>query len=42
VKSFVLLFQLLPRFLNITIHNNESSCNVHEIAKIIKVYYLKS
>jgi hypothetical protein len=41
-KSSLLLLQLLPHFLNITIHNNECPCNAHESAKIIKVYYLKS
>jgi hypothetical protein len=34
VKSSLLLLQLLHRFLNITIHNNECSCNAHESAKI--------
>jgi hypothetical protein len=42
VKSSLLRLLLLLRFLNITIHNNECSCNAHEVAKIIKVYYLKS
>jgi hypothetical protein len=42
VKSSLLLLQLLPRFLNIIIHNNECPCNAHESAKIIRVYYLKS
>jgi hypothetical protein len=42
VKSSLLLLQLLPRFLSITIHNNECPCNAYESAKIIKVYYLKS
>jgi hypothetical protein len=41
VESSLLLLQL-PRFLNITIHNNECPCNAHESAKIIRVYYLKS
>jgi hypothetical protein len=38
VKSSLLLLQLLLRFLKITIHNNECPCNVHENAKIIRVY----
>jgi hypothetical protein len=42
VKSSLLLLQLLPRFLNITIHNNEFSCSAHEDAKIVEVGYLKS
>jgi flavoprotein len=42
VKSSLLRFLLLLRFLNITIHNNECPCNAYESAKIIKVYYLKS
>jgi hypothetical protein len=42
VKSSLHRLLLLLRFLNITIHNNECSCNAHEVAKIIKVYYLKS
>jgi hypothetical protein len=42
VKSSLLLLQLLPRFLNITIHNNECPCNAHECAKIVKVHFLKS
>jgi hypothetical protein len=42
VKSSLLLPQLLLRFLKITIHNNECTCNVHENAKIIKVHYLGS
>ena len=42
VKSSLLLLQLLPRFLNITTHNNECSCSAHEDAKIIEIGYLKS
>jgi hypothetical protein len=38
--SLQLLFPL--RFLDIAIYNHECSCNAHEAAKIIKVYYLKS
>jgi hypothetical protein len=39
-----LSLQLLlpPRFLNIAKYNNECSCDAHEDAKIIKVYYLRS
>jgi hypothetical protein len=38
--SLQLLFPL--RFLDIVIYKHECSCNAHEDAKIIKVYYLKS
>jgi hypothetical protein len=42
VKSS-LLRRLFPlRFLDIAIYNHECSCNAHEDAKIIKVYYLMS
>jgi hypothetical protein len=42
-KSFLLLPQLLPRFLNITIYiyKNECPWNAHEDAKIMRIYYLK-
>jgi hypothetical protein len=42
VKSSLLRLLLPPRSLNIAIYNNECSCNAHEDAKIIKVYYLMS
>jgi hypothetical protein len=42
VKSLLLRLLLPPRFLNIAKYNNECSCNAHEDAKIIKVYYLMS
>jgi hypothetical protein len=42
MKSLSLQPLLPPRFLNITKYNNECSCNAHEDAKIIKVYYLRS
>jgi hypothetical protein len=42
VKSLLLRLLLPPRFLNIAKYNNEWSCNAHEDAKIIKVYYLIS
>jgi hypothetical protein len=42
VVSFLLQLQLLLRLLYIDKYNNECSCNAHESAKIIKVYYLKS
>jgi hypothetical protein len=42
VKSLLLQLLLPPRFLNIAKYNNECSCNAHEDAKIIKVYYLMS
>jgi hypothetical protein len=40
VKSSLLQLLFPPRFLDITIYNHECSCNAHENAKIIKVYYL--
>jgi hypothetical protein len=42
VESSLLLFQLILCLLYIAKYNNECSCNVHESAKTIKVYYLKS
>jgi hypothetical protein len=42
VKSSLLQFLFSPHFLDIAIYNHEYSCNVHENAKIIKVYYLRS
>jgi hypothetical protein len=42
MKSLSLQLLLSPRFLNIAKYNNECSCNVHEDAKIIKAYYLRS
>jgi hypothetical protein len=42
VKSLLLRLLFPPRFLNVSKYNNECSCNAHEDAKIIKVYYLKS
>jgi hypothetical protein len=42
MKSLSLQLLLPPRFLNITKYSNEWSCNAHEDAKIIKVYYLWS
>jgi hypothetical protein len=42
VKSLLLRLLLPPRFINIAKYNNECSCNAHEDAKIIKVYYLMS
>jgi hypothetical protein len=43
VMKFLSLQLLLPpRFLNIAKYNNECSCNAHEDARIIKVYYLRS
>jgi hypothetical protein len=44
VVVYSLLLQLLfpPRSLDIVIYNHECSCDAHENAKIIKVYYLKS
>ena len=40
VVSSLRSLQSLLRFLNITIHNNECTCNAHESAKIIRIYYL--
>jgi hypothetical protein len=40
VKSSLLQLLFPPRFLYIAIYNHECSCNAHEDAKIIKVYYL--
>jgi hypothetical protein len=37
VKSSLLLFQLLLRFLKITIHNNKCPCNTHENANIMSL-----
>jgi hypothetical protein len=42
VKSLLLRLLLPPRSLDIAKYNNECSCNAHEDAKIIKVYYLMS
>jgi hypothetical protein len=42
MKSLFLRLLLPPCFLNIAKYNNECSCNAHEDAKIIKVYYLRS
>jgi hypothetical protein len=42
VKSLLLRLLLPLRSLNIAKYNNECSCNTHENAKIIKVYYLMS
>jgi hypothetical protein len=42
VKSSLLQLLFPPRFLYIAIYNHECSCNAHEDAKIIKVYYLMS
>jgi hypothetical protein len=42
VKSSLLQLLFPPRFLDIAIYNHECSCNAHENAKIIKVYYLMS
>jgi hypothetical protein len=42
VKSLLLQLLFPPRFLDIAIYNHECSCNAHENAKIIKVYYLRS
>jgi hypothetical protein len=42
VKSLLLQLLFPPRFLDIAIYNHEGSCNAHEDAKIIKVYYLMS
>jgi hypothetical protein len=42
MKSLSLRLLLPLRFLNIAKYNNECSCDAHEDAKIIKVYYLKS
>jgi hypothetical protein len=42
MKSFLLRLLLLLRLLYLAKHNNECSCNAHEDANIIKVYYLRS
>jgi hypothetical protein len=42
MKSLSLQLLLPPHFLDIAIYNHECSCNAHDDAKIIKVYYLKS
>jgi hypothetical protein len=42
VKSSLLQLLFPPRSLDIAIYNHECSCNAHEDAKIIKVYYLMS
>jgi hypothetical protein len=42
VKSSLLQLLFPLRSLDITIYNHECSCNAHENAKIIKVYYLMS
>jgi hypothetical protein len=42
VKSLFLRLLFPPRFLDIAIYDHECSCNAHEDAKIIKVYYLRS
>jgi hypothetical protein len=42
VKSSLLQLLFSPRSLDIVIYNHECSCNAHEDAKIIKVYYLMS
>jgi hypothetical protein len=42
VKSSLLQLLFPPRFLDIAIYNHECSCNAHENAKIIKVYYIMS
>jgi hypothetical protein len=42
MKSLFLRLLFPPRFLDIAIYNHECSCNAHEDAKIIKVYYLRS
>jgi hypothetical protein len=42
MKSLSLQLLLPLRFLNIAKYNNECSCDAHEDANIIKVYYLKS
>jgi hypothetical protein len=42
VKSSLLQLLFPLCFLNIAIYNHECSCNAHEDAKIIKVYYLMS
>jgi hypothetical protein len=42
VKFLLLRLLLPPRFLNIAKYNNECSCDAHEDAITIKVYYLKS
>jgi hypothetical protein len=42
MKSLSLHLLFPPSYLNIAKYNNECSCNAHEDAKIIKVYYLMS
>jgi hypothetical protein len=42
MKSLSLQLLLPPRLLNIAKYINECSCNAHEDAKIIKVYYLRT
>jgi hypothetical protein len=42
VKSLLLRLLFPLRSLDITLYNHECSCNAHENAKIIKVYYLRS
>jgi hypothetical protein len=41
MKSLLLKLLFPPHFLDIAKYNNECSCNAHEDAKIIKVYYLR-
>jgi hypothetical protein len=42
VKSLLIQLLFPPHFLDSTIYNYECSCNAHENAKIITVYYLMS
>jgi hypothetical protein len=42
VKSSLLRLLFPLRFLDIAIYHHECSCNAHEDARIIKVYYLIS